>query len=289
MAGVAQCGAELKPAFNNHDKEAMMSIVRRLCACVVSTALLTGAFGSAVAADPLELLVPGQLSAATEGTYPPFSMQNEQGELDGIDVRLMREVARRLGLEYKPIVTKFDSLLIGLEANQFDLVESPLDITDERRQRLTFSDGWIESGARLVVPTDSPVKLPGDISGKTIGVLAASTWGDLAAPLKPSELKTYKSESDAVQDLVNGNIDAIVTDGISASYNIKQNNLALRLVDTPLSTLQKAWSIKKGKPNLVKAINKAIADIIADGAYAKLTADFIGFDAAPKDPIRSNL
>lgn len=238
-------------------------------------------------ADDLELVTPGQLSAATEGTYPPFSMQNDQGELDGIDVRLMREIAKRLGLEYKPVLLKFDSLLVGLEADQFDVIGSPLDITPERKQKVTFSDGWIESGARLVVPENSTVKQPADIAGKTIGVLAASTWADMAAPLKPGELKTYKSETDAFQDLVNGNIDAIVTDGISASFNIKKSHLALRLVDTPLSTLQKAWAIKKGKPNLVKAINKAIAEIIADGTYAKLTADFISFDAAPKNPIRS--
>jgi polar amino acid transport system substrate-binding protein len=264
-----------------------MRLRRLLTGCVIASALILALNSSR--ADELELLVPGELSAATEGTYPPFSMQNDEGQLDGIDVRLMREVARRLGLEYKPILLKFDSLLIGLEANQFDVIGSPLDITEERKQRVTFSDGWIESGARLIVPNESPVTAPADIAGQTIGVLAASTWGDLAKPLNPGDLKTYKSESDAFQDLVNGNIDAIVTDGISASYNIKQSNAPLRLVETPLSTLQKAWTIKKGKPALVKAINQAIADMVADGTYARLTADFLSFDAAPKDPIRSNL
>lgn len=265
-----------------------MRFMTRLTALLVALPLIFAtALITTADADDLELVVPGQLSAATEGTYPPFSMQNAQGELDGIDVRLMREIARRLGLEYKPVLLKFDSLLIGLEANQFDMIGSPLDITAERKQKVTFSDGWIESGARLVVPQDSPVQKPSEIAGKTIGVLAASTWADMAEPLNPGELKTYKSETDAFQDLVNGNIDAIITDGISASYNIKQSGLALRLVETPLSSLQKAWAIKKGKANLVKAINKTIAEIIADGTYAKLTADFIGFDAAPKDPIRS--
>ena len=263
-----------------------MSILNRLATYAIALPLMFAA-PFAVSADELELVVPGQLSAATEGTYPPFSMQNDQGELDGIDVRLVREIARRLGLEYKPVLLKFDSLLIGLEANQFDMIGSPLDITPERRQKVSFSDGWIESGARLIVPEGSPVQQPDDIAGKTIGVLAASTWADMAAPLNPGELKTYKSETDAFQDLVNGNLDAIVTDGISASFNIKQSHLPLRLVETPLSNLQKAWAIKKGKPNLVKAVNKAIADMIADGTYTKLTADFVGFNAAPKDPIRS--
>jgi polar amino acid transport system substrate-binding protein len=259
----------------------------RLARMTIAAPLALSVFLAAAAADELELVVPGQLSAATEGTYPPFSMQNAQGELDGIDVRLMREIAKRLSLEYKPVLLKFDSLLVGLEADQFDVIGSPLDITAERKLKVTFSDGWIESGARLVVPQDSAVQTPDDIAGKTIGALAASTWVDMAAPLKPGEIKTYKSETDAFQDLVNGNIDAIVTDGISASFNIQQSHLPLRLVDTPLSTLQKAWAIKKDKPNLVKAINKAIADIVADGTYLKLTSDFIGIDAAPKDPIRS--
>lgn len=265
-----------------------MRFMIRLTALLVALPLMFATAPIATAgADDLELVVPSQLSAATEGTYPPFSMQNAQGELDGIDVRLMREIARRLGLEYKPVLLKFDSLLIGLEANQFDVIGSPLDITAERKQKVTFSDGWIESGARLIVRQNSPVQQPSEIAGKTIGVLAASTWADMAGPLNPGELKTYKSETDAFQDLVNGNIDAIITDGISASYNIKQSGLPLRLVETPLSNLQKAWTIKKGKANLVKAINRTIAEIIADGTYAKLTADFIGFDATPKDPIRS--
>ncbi len=264
-----------------------MSMFTRLARAALAVPLALGVLLAVAGADELELVVPGQLAAATEGTYPPFSMQNEQGELDGIDVRLMREIAKRLGLKYKPVLLKFDSLLVGLEADQFDVIGSPLDITAERKQKVTFSDGWIESGARLVVPQDSPVQTPADVAGKMIGALAASTWVDMAGPLNPGEIKPYKSETDAFQDLVNGNIDAIVTDGISASFNIKQSHLPLRLVDTPLSTLQKAWAIKKGKPNLVKAINKAIAEIIADGTYVKLTSDFIGIDAAPKDPIRS--
>lgn len=264
-----------------------MNIHTRLAVLVTTVFLMFAIDIRTGGAADLELVKSGQLSAATEGTYPPFSMQNEQGELDGIDVRLMREIARRLGLEYKPVLLKFDSLLIGLEADQFDVIGSPLDITPERKQKVTFSDGWIESGARLVVALNSSIQQPADVAGKTIGALAASTWADMAAPLMPREIKTYKSETDAFQDLVNGNVDAIITDGISASFNIKQSHLALRLVDTPLSTLQKAWAIRKGKPNLVKAVNKAIAEMIADGTYAKLMSNFIDFDPAPKDPIRS--
>ncbi|MER9934120.1 transporter substrate-binding domain-containing protein [Mesorhizobium sp. M0088] len=266
-----------------------MSIFNRLKTCIVVLPLLfAGHVDMTFAGGQLELVKPGELSVATEGTYPPYSMQNDKGELDGIDVRLMREVAHRLGLEYKPVLLKFDSLLIGLEADQFDVIGSPLDMTDQRREKVTFSDAWIESGSSLVVQQDSPVKSSAEIAGKTIGVLAASTWADQGAQLK-GEVKTYKSVTDALQDLVNGNIDAVVNDRISTGYSIKKSGLPLRIIEPPLTQAQKAWSIKKGKPELVKAINKAIAEIITDGTYEKLTSDYINFNAAPKDPIRSNL
>lgn len=72
-----------------------MSFVTRLTGLAFGVPLLLAVHVTGATADELELVTPGQLSAATEGTYPPFSMQNEQGELDGIDVRLMREIAKR--------------------------------------------------------------------------------------------------------------------------------------------------------------------------------------------------
>jgi polar amino acid transport system substrate-binding protein len=63
--------------------------------------------------------------------------------------------------------------------------------------------------------------------------------------------------------------------------------MPLEMTDDYVSHIQKGFAIKKGKPELVKAINKALADMVADGTYAKLTTDLVGFDPAPKDPIKS--
>jgi polar amino acid transport system substrate-binding protein len=151
-----------------------------------------------------------------------------------------------------------------------------------------FVDGWLASGGRLVVKNDSAIKSNDQIKGKTVGVLVASTWEKLATGLGAS-VKTYKSETDALQDLVNGNIDGVVTDSIAAAYVIKVSKLPLRMTEGYLSEIQKGFPVKRGKPNLVKAMNKALADMIADGTYAKLTSDLIGYSPAPAKPIPSNL
>ncbi|MBU2959323.1 transporter substrate-binding domain-containing protein [Citreicella sp. C3M06] len=254
----------------------------------IATALLLPLAAELKAQDAqeLELLEPGVLSAATEGTYPPFSMRAPDGALDGLEIRVMREIANRLGLDYEPVLVKWESVLIGLEADQYDIVSVAMDITEERQKKVLFSDGWLESGGRVVVQTGSDITQPADVKGRTVGGLVASNWTTIAEELG-AEVKSYKAESDAMQDLANGQVDAIITDAVAAAYAIEKSSLPLQLLEEPVSSIQKGFAIKMGKPNLARAVNAALADMVADGTYAELTSDLIGFDPTPAEPIRT--
>lgn len=237
-------------------------------------------------AQDLKLIQPGKLMVATEGTYPPFSMQAPGGELDGLEIRVMKEVAKRIGLTYEPVITKWDSLLVGLAANQYDVISAAMDITAERQKAVLFSDGWLESGGRIVVLKDSAIKSAADLKGKNVGALIASNWFKIAEK-KGATVKGYKSESDGLQDLVNGNIDAVITDAVAAGYAIKNANLPLAMTDDFVSHIQKGFAFNKDRTDLVAQVDKALADMIADGTYAKLTTELVGFDPHPADPIRT--
>ncbi|WP_245337991.1 transporter substrate-binding domain-containing protein, partial [Methylobacterium radiotolerans] len=65
------------------------------------------------------------------------SMRTPSGELDGLEVRVMREVCRRLGLEDSPVNSKFDALLVGLMADQYEITSQCMDITPHRPTRRT--------------------------------------------------------------------------------------------------------------------------------------------------------
>jgi len=235
----------------------------------------------------LELLKPGQISAATEGTYPPYSMRDTSGELDGIEIRNIKAVIKRLGLEYKPVVTTWDAMLIGLLANEYDMCSETMAITDERKKKVWFCDGWCESGARLVVPKDSPIHVNADAKGKSVGVLVASIFVPLAEKLGAT-VHTYKTDVEAMQDCVNGKIDALITDGVPAAYAIRKGNLPLRMTDEIMQPYQLGWPVKKGKKNLVMALNKSLGEVVADGTFKKICMDFIGIDLTPKNPIRTD-
>jgi polar amino acid transport system substrate-binding protein len=249
-------------------------------------AILAFASVSAVQAEDLKLVQDGTLMVATEGTYPPFSMQSPSWELDGLEIRVMKEISSRIGLTYEPVVTKWDSLLVGLSANQYDVISAAMDITEERQKAVLFSDGWLESGGRIVTMEDSAIKSAADLKGKAVGALVASTWFKIAEDLGGT-VKGYKAESDALQDLANGNIDAVITDAVAAGYSIKNAGLPLVMTEDFVSRVQKGFAFNKDRGDLVEKVNKALADMIADGTYAKLTTELVGFDPHPAEPIRT--
>lgn len=262
---------------------------KRLTA-VSRSLLLTFAMlvGTAFASDDLELLEPGVLSTATEGAFAPFSFRSASGDLEGFELAIIREIAARLNLEHKPVVTKWDSILVGLQADQYDMVSNPMGITAERQETVTFCTAWVESGAKLVVPEGSSIGNLDEASGKTIGVIVASTFVPMAEKLG-GEVKLYKSDPEALQDLVNGQIDAVITDAVAGGYAIKTAGLPLSMVDEFIDSYQMGWAVKKGKPNLVRAINGALDSMIEDGTYAELAFDIIGIDPTPEEPIQSQL
>ncbi|WP_425960862.1 transporter substrate-binding domain-containing protein [Rhizobium nepotum] len=178
---------------------------------VAAVAFAGLAINSIANAADLELLESGKLMVATEGTYAPFSMRAPDGKLDGLEIRVMQEVAKRLNLEYTPVLIKWDSLLVGLQADQYDVISAAMDITEARQKQVTFSNGWLESGGRVVTAKDSKIASAADIKGQTVGALVASSWTKIAED-KGATVKGYKAESDAMQDLVNGNVDAVITD-----------------------------------------------------------------------------
>jgi len=260
---------------------------RRELLLATGTLATTGMLRGTALAGGLELIKAGQISAATDGTYPPYTMRNSSGDLDGIEIRTIKAVAGRLGLEYKPVVTTWDSMLVGLLSDEYDMCSETMAITDERKKKVWFCDGWVESGARLVVPEDSPIHINTDAKGKSVGVLVASIFVPLAQKLG-AEVRTYKTDVEAMQDCANGKIDALITEGVLGAYSIKKSNLPLRMTDEVMQSYQLGWPVKKGKKELVMAINKSLGEVVADGTFKQICMDFVGMDLTPKNPIRSD-
>ena len=229
----------------------------------------------------LELNTPDTLEVATSGKFPPFNLINPQGKLIGIEVELMEEICQRLGLNYKPVLTQWDSILIGVLTNKFDLSTEPMDITPERSDKVLFVN-WLQSSGVFVVNDNSSLSDLNDIKAGKVGTVSASTWEKHAKELGITNLKYYPSETLALIDLLNGNLDAVITDKINADFIINQHKVKLKLLDIVSLSVQKGWAINKERGNLHHAVQKTLTELYEDGTYTKIISKYINHDPYPQ-------
>ena len=128
---------------------------------IFAAALLAASF-TAQAAAP-KTLTPGTLSIGMEGTYPPFTYKDAQGNLTGFDVDLAKAVAAKLGLKPQFVLTEWSGILAGLQAGKYDVIVNQVGITAERQKSIGFSAPYAYSNPQIIV------KKVGSFAPKTLG------------------------------------------------------------------------------------------------------------------------
>ena len=229
--------------------------------------------------ENVKLVTPGHLVVATEGDIPPYSSKGSHGKLDGLEVRLMGEVAKRLNLVYQPLIVSWSEIISGLNSDLFDVSSAPMDITLERLDQLDFSNPWVDSGAQLVALTENQYT---DEELKVMGcsMLQNSTWEKMAKDhfnsLMPCETNVL-----ALDALVNKKVGCMLTDLLAAEHFITTLKLPLRKVGGPLNRSLKGWAVKKNNHALLLALNSTFQSIIEDGTYQKISQELVGYSILP--------
>lgn len=240
-------------------------------------------FGAAQAADLLdEVKQRGELRIAVEGTYPPFNFKDEQGKLTGFDVEVAEGIAAKLGVKPVFTPTEWSAILAGLQAGKYDVIVNQVAATDKRRETFDFSAPYVWSQAQLIVRANDTRKLasPADLSGKTIGVGQGSNYADLAKGIPGATVKTYPGAPEYLQDLATGRIDAAINDSLLIPYLASKTKLPVK-AGIPLGSAESnAIPFRKGNPKFKAAIDKALADMKADGSFAKISQKWFGRDVS---------
>jgi len=223
--------------------------------------------GSASAGDAKKFVF------ANSGAYKPFSF-DKSGKIVGFDVDIANEIAKRIDRE--PVMQSpvpFDALIQGLKAGKYNALVASHAITDERKQQVDFSRPYYRSGAQVFVADDnSDIKAAGDLKGKKVGVVKASTYLTLAKTLTDAgKVTTYDSDVIALQDLRTGRVDAVITDKLVGLIAKNESGLKINAVGEILKEDDMGIAVKKGDTELLKSIDKALEDMIADGTYEKIS------------------
>ena len=218
----------------------------------------------------MNLLEDGKLTYASSGLYKPFNF-TEAGELTGFDVEIGAAIAEKMGLEPNPVTTPWETITQSLLGNKFDVIIGSMAITAERAERVNFSDPYYYSGGMIFTPEGSnDISSAEDLEGKTIGVVAQSTY-DTAAQEYTDDIKYYNSDVVALKDLtVEGRLDAVITADV-VGFEAIANGMEIKEVGDPLWIEQAAVAVRKDDAKLLEEINKAIQEIVEDGTYEEIS------------------
>ncbi|MFM0192558.1 amino acid ABC transporter substrate-binding protein [Paraburkholderia strydomiana] len=237
------------------------------------------------AADELaQIKSSGVFRIGTEGTYAPFTYHDESGKLTGFDVEVGTQIAQRLGVKPQFIEGKWDGLIAGLDVNRYDAVINEVAVTDARKLKYDFSDPYITSHAALIVRSDNnAIKTFDDLKGKKSANTLTSNFGKIAAA-HGAEVIPVQGFNESIDLLTAGRVDATVNDSLSF-LDFKKHKpdakVKIAALDTsPESSDKSAVLIRRGSPELVAAINKALADMKKDGTYAKISQKYFGKDVS---------
>jgi len=217
----------------------------------------------------------------TAGDYPPYAYHNESGALTGFDVEIAKALAQRLGTKVQLIEGKWDGLIAGLDARRYDAVIDEVLISESRKARYDFSAPYIVTPIVLIVPTNNTdIHGFADLKGKKVAQTVTSTFAKLAES-NGGEVIPVQSASESFELLTEGRVDAVIHDKPTYLDFQHKRQAKLKIVATETSGATPSEAgvvIRKDNPELLSAIDKALADIKANGTYSDISKKYFGQD-----------
>jgi ABC-type amino acid transport substrate-binding protein len=213
---------------------------------------------------------------AIDATFIPMSFMNDENQLDGFEVDLIKEVTQEANLEYELVNVEWGGLFGGLITGKFDLVISSVGIIEERKKRLAFSIPYMQSGAAVLVRNNmTDIESLEDLEKQnaTVGAQINTTSHYFLEKYSGINIKTFDKFGHAVIDLANKGVDAVVGDSVQANYYFLNNkDLAgqARFVGSRMTSEFYGIVLRKEDEQLKRNINASLTRLLKNGTVSKL-------------------
>ncbi|GMB00725.1 amino acid ABC transporter substrate-binding protein [Pelosinus sp. IPA-1] len=219
-----------------------------------------------------------------DDSFPPMGFRDEKNNIVGFDIDMAKEASKKLGMEveFKPI--DWSSKEAELNGKRIDALWNGMNITEERKKNVLFSEPYMESKQLIFVLAGSPIKSAADLSGKVVAVQQASVGEEVVVKdtkLKSSlkDFKTYPDCIAAFMDLKTGRVDAVVTDEILGRYYMSKEAGKYVAIEQALGEVGTyGIGFRKDDKELRDKMQKALDEMKKDGTSAKISQKWFGAD-----------
>lgn len=241
-------------------------------------AALTGLTGIAQGRGLEAVRTSGVLRVAADGMTPPFNYYKGK-DLVGFEIELAEAMAKKMGAKkVEWVVQPFNTLLVAVNQDRFDLIATSHAINEKRLKVVDFTEPHYCTGAHIVAKPGGP-RTAADLSGKVVVVPVGTVYYDKLKTMPGiKEVRTVPAETDGLQNLLSGRADAWVTDGFVAYEAQKKHGKGKLVVGDDILPQRNAMVVAKGNGELRKAANEALAALMKDGTYKRLSMKYFGRD-----------
>ena len=224
----------------------------------------------------------------TEGAYPPFNFVDQDGNLQGFDIDIAKALCEEMGVEYEFVVQDWDGIIPGLLAKKYDAIIASMSITEERKQKVDFTDKYYLTPARFVAKKGANIEISKEgLKGKTVGVQRATihenflrdNFGDAV------DIKSYATQDEANMDLVSGRVDLVIADATVLLGGFLETDAGADYEFVGPGFTDEEWfgegigiALRKEDDTLREMFNKAIKAIREKGIYQEINAEYFDFD-----------
>lgn len=239
---------------------------------------VTGEAGTTEALDS-DRLADGVLTVGTNAAFPPFEYLGDDGTPDGFDIALIKLIGEKIGVEVEILDMEFDALCTSV-GNRIDVAIAGMTVDPEREKTVDFSDNYYKAIQNVLVAADNTdITDMASLAGKTIGVQLGTTGDFIASDdVENANVRQYNSYALAVEDLKNGNVDAVIIDQNPAQVFAAENPDEVKLLGPESFGFSEefyAIACPEGDTALVARINAALSEIQSSGEFDALVAEYI--------------
>jgi len=246
----------------------------------------------------------------TEGAYPPWNNLNAAGELEGAEIDFGNEACKRMGVDCEWITQDWDGIIPALLNGKYDIIIAGMSITEERKEKVNFTSGYMTDGARFAVLKGSGLEnlevagmdkvnlndaggkeqaaigqLIAAMNGKTVCVQSATIHQNFLDKHMAGavEVKLYSDVDTTNLDLIAGRCDAILAD-VGSTIDYMASDVGTNVAFTGPTFSGGVFgdgvggAVKKEDFFILDMWNKVIAEMLADGSLSDITKEHFGRD-----------
>jgi arginine/lysine/histidine/glutamine transport system substrate-binding/permease protein len=220
------------------------------------------------------------LIVAADPTFAPFEFQGPDGQIQGFDIDIINAIGKSAGFQPKFENLRFDGMIAALQAGTVDAAVAGMTITADRAKVIDFSKPYIKAGLAIAVQENNKdITKFDNLKNKKIAVQIGTTGANEAKKATGAKITTFDTPDLALQELANGNVDAVINDAPVTLYALKTGSLkGIKVVGDLITEEYYGIPTPKASPNL-DSINKGLDTIFKDGTYAQIYKKW--FNAEP--------